>query len=104
MRSTQERIARMHERAAELACRKDRGGLLIYGALSGILMVCLVFMVLKLQHMHHLLTGSLAMGSSMLSDQAGAYVLVAVAAFSGGVLLTAGIHYFRKRKEGEEND
>ena len=102
MRSTEERIARMHERAAELADRKDKVKLMASGLFSGLLMVCLVFLMLQLQHMHHPLISSGTTGSSMLSESAGGYVMVALAAFIAGVVLTAGIYHLKKRRKGEK--
>ncbi len=103
MRSTEEKIARMHERAAELAHQEGRSRLIVSGLLSAFLMVCLLFMVLQMQHTRHMMISGQTTGSSLLSESAGGYVLVSVVAFFAGVVVTAGIYYFRKREKGEED-
>jgi len=99
MRSAEERLAKMHERAAEIKRREDRTRLRILGSLSAALMVCLVFCMQQLQSMHHGILSGENTGSSLLDDSVGGYVLAAVIAFIVGVAVTAVI--FRHRNKAK---
>lgn len=97
MRSAEERLARMHERAAEIKRREDKVRLRVLGSLSAALMVCLVICMQQLQSMHHGILSSENTGSSLLDDSAGGYVLAAVVAFIAGVAITAVIFRYRNK-------
>ena len=97
MRSAEERLTRMHERAAAIKKQEDRNRLRILGSLSAGLMVCLVVAMQQLQSMHHGIFASQSTGSSLLDDSAGGYVLAAVIAFIAGVAITAVIFRYRKK-------
>lgn len=99
MRTTEEKLTRMHRRAAEIRRKEDRSRLRVWGTLSGGLMFCLVVAVHRLGSMHHeMLTGQ-STGSSLLDDSAGGYVLAAVIAFVAGVIITAAIYRNRNRSQ-----
>ena len=97
MRSTEERLTRMHERAAAIKRQEDRSRLQILGSLSAGLMICLVIAVQQLQSMHHGILSGQSTGSSLLDDSAGGYVLAAVIAFIAGVAITAVIYKYRNK-------
>ena len=99
MRSTEDRLARMHERAAAIKRQEDRSRLRILGSLSAGLTVCLVIVMQQLQSMHHEIYEGQTTGTSLLDDSAGGYVLAAVLAFIAGSVITAMI--FRYRKKGK---
>ena len=98
MRSTEDRLLMMHARAEEIKRRREQTGMRIVKALSGGLTVCLVFVMYKVMETHHALISGQGAGSSLLSESAGGYVLVAVAAFFIGAIITALAIHYRKHK------
>ena len=96
MRNTQERISEMHERAREIRRKRDRLRTAAAGTVSGLLTVCLVFVLHRMEHLNHAILNEDSTGSSLLSDSAGGYVLIAVLAFAVGVIITAVIYKNRK--------
>ena len=97
MRSAEERLARMHERAAVIKKQEDKSRLRILGSLSAGLMICLVFVTQQLQSMHQEIYTGQAAGTSLLDDSVGGYVLAAVIAFIAGVVITAVIYRYRNK-------
>lgn len=92
MRDTEDRLTKMHRRAAEIKRKEDRSRLRVLGSLSGGLMVCLVVAMQQLGSMHHeMLTGQNT-GSSLLDASAGGYVMAAVIAFVAGVIITVVVY------------
>ena len=53
MSITEEKLNRMHQRAAEIKRQEDRSRLRALGSLSGVLLVCLVVVLQQLQSLHH---------------------------------------------------
>ena len=97
MRSAEERLTRMHERAEAIKRQEDKTRLRILGSFSAGLMVCFVIAMQQLQSMHHGILPGQNTGSSLLDDSAGGYVLAAVIAFIAGVVITAVIIRYRNR-------
>ena len=102
MRSSDERIRLMHERAAELQRKKDRGRLITAGSISTALFAVLLSLTLYLQGLTGFM-GSQFTASSLLSDSAGGYVLVAVIFFMIGVLISV-ILLQHQRRNNHLND
>ena len=89
MKSAEERLALMHQRAQMLERKRNRAILLVSGGSGTVLALCLLGLM-------RLFTAPLAgdakglfTGSSLLSESAGGYVLAAVLAFMAGVGVTA---------------
>lgn len=102
MRSNEERIRLMHERAAGLQRERDRKNLLTGGSISAALFAGLLTLTFYLQGMTGY-TGGQFTASSLLSDSVGGYVLVAVIFFMLGVLISVAlIRYQRKNRFNEE--
>ena len=97
MRSAEERLARMHERAAAIKRQGDMSRLRILGSLSAALTVCLVICMQQLQSMQNGILAGQSTGSSLLDDSTGGYVLAAVIAFITGVAITTVIFRCRNR-------
>ena len=97
MRSAEERLVRMHERAAAIKKKEDKSRLRILGSLSAGLMICLAVVTQQLQSMHHEIYTGQAAGTSLLDDSVGGYVLAAVIAFIAGVVITALIYRYRNK-------
>ena len=103
MRDTEERLTKMHRRAAEIKRKEDRSRLRVLGSLSGGLVACLVIAVHQFGSMHHeMLTGQ-STGSSLLDASAGGYVLAAVGAFIAGVIITTVIYKNRNKNQNLDN-
>ena len=98
MRSSEERIRLMHERAAGIQREKDRGRLITAGSISTALFVVLLSLTIYLQGLTGYI-GDQFTASSLLSDSAGGYVLVAVAFFMLGVLISALLIRYQRRKQ-----
>lgn len=96
-----EQLERMHRRAAQLEREADRKMKTLFGTASGILFAALLVLLTTAG-------GSLAggqaeyTGASLLSDNVGGYVLVAVVAFAAAVIITAVCMRQRwKRRSGD---
>ena len=97
MRSAEERVARMHERAAAIKRQEDRSRLRILGSVSAALLICLVVCMQQVQNMQNGILSGQNTGTSLLDDSAGGYVLAAVIAFIAGVVITAVIYKYRNK-------
>ena len=105
MKSGEERVREMHRRAAELKKTRDRGLLLASGSLSGLLCAMLLCLILHLQGLSGGYAEELFAASSLLSEDAGGYVLVAVVFFMLGVVISVLlIRYQRKRPEQKDEN
>lgn len=96
MRTGQERLLLMHRRADELQKKKNRTMATIWCGISVLLLVLLVGVTAATDGGHGILSDSVT-ASSLLSESAGGYVAVAVAAFMIGVIVTA-VFMVRKRR------
>ena len=102
MRSNEERIRLMHQRAAGIQREKDRGRLITAGVISTALFVVLLSLTIYLQGLTGYLGGQFT-ASSLLSDSAGGYVLVAVIFFMLGVLISVILIRYQRRKHHLNN-
>ena len=99
MRTYEERVRLLHHRAYELQKNRLRMQLTAWSAVSCCLGLCLFVMMLFAGGMNPLTAEGSYAGASLLSDSAGGYVLVAVAAFMAGVIITAAIKYYRRHRQ-----
>jgi len=102
MKDTEERLVRMHQRAAEIKRQEDMSRLKVLGSLSGGLLVCLVIALQQVQNMHHEIMIDQSTGSSLLDDSVGGYVLAAIMAFFAGVIITVVICKYRRWSEKKD--
>ena len=93
-----ERIARMHSRAGELKRQREKKTIAVWGSISLGLMAVLLLLVIRTERITQQVFVSRFAASSMLDENAGAYVLIAVIAFTAGVLVTSLIRWYRNRK------
>jgi predicted anti-sigma-YlaC factor YlaD len=93
----EERLLRMHARAKEIRMRRARTSLRVLGTVYGILMILLIAVMHRLRYLHNSVMTVQNMGSSMLSESTGAYVLVAVIAFTLGATITILAYRYRNR-------
>ena len=88
MRTTEERIALLHKRANLLEKKRDRKVLSALGGLSFVLCVCLIAVLAEMNGMGHQAISGRFAGASLLGDQIGGYVLVAVLSFTAAMIIT----------------
>ncbi len=88
MKSTNERISLMHERAKELKRKKDRAVMIVYSAACIVLFCGLIGLIRYYNGQSAGVTGDMYTASSLIAENVGGYVLVAVFAFSVGVIFT----------------
>ncbi len=104
MRSNEERIRLMHERAAGLQRKKDSGRLITAGCISTALFAVLVTLTFYIQGLTGY-CGNRFTASSLLSESVGGYVLVAVIFFMLGVLISVLLYrYQRKKRHRNDSD
>ena len=88
MRTTEERIGQLHKRADLLEKRRNRNALTALGGLSFGLCVCLIVAITVLNGTSHRTISGQFAGASLLGDQIGGYVLVAVLSFTAAMIIT----------------
>ena len=98
MRTAEERLELMHSRAHDLKRQREATRMKGLGGATGALALCLVTLLYVMGKGGHDITGSGYAGTSLLSEDAGGYVLVAVAAFAVGVAITAILIRYRREK------
>ena len=105
MRSNEERLQLLHKRSKKLREEKDKKILLLYGTICSVLLVALFSVTMELKGQPSGTAYGLFTGSSLLSETAGGYVMVAVTAFMLGVIITVMLKKYlssKKRKKPEE--
>ena len=100
MRTAEERIAVLHKRTKELKRERDRIVTNIWGSFAIILFFALIGANLKLGERQHSIMGEQFAGSSLISENAGGQVLIAVISFMTGVIITAMIIRTRGKGQG----
>ena len=97
MRTNEERIQALHARVTALQQQRERRKTGAIGAASVVLTVCLLFMVFS-GGMNPGGAAGLYSGSTMLFEEAGPYVLIAIVAFMAGVIVTVALIRSRKKE------
>ena len=98
MRTSEERLTLLHDRADALKKEKERN--LVRGLSGACIMLALglVAVIGIFGNSGGGVIGEGFAGSSMLSESAGAYVLVAVIAFIAGAAVTLLVRWHKKKK------
>lgn len=96
MRTAEERLEILHNRADQLIKKRETAWRRGLGGASGALAICLVALISVYEEGGHRITGSGYAGTSLLSESAGGYVIIAVIAFAVGVAVTAALIKYRK--------
>ncbi|MEE3466808.1 MAG: hypothetical protein VZQ83_00050 [Eubacterium sp.] len=86
--TNEERVARLHQKMRVRRQMKERRKTRLYGAASCALLMCLVALVVLQGGVHQGTTASLYAGATMLFEDVGGYVLLAIVAFMAGVCVT----------------
>lgn len=96
MRTNEERIARLHERAGEIKKKREKNMLRAMGSVCCVLVLGLAGLVAHLGSGQHGITQGGLTGSSLLSDGTGGYVLVAVIAFAAGAAVALAARLYKE--------
>ena len=99
MRSKEERILLMHRRADCLQREKDKRFLAGAGSINLALFAVLLVLIVHLQGLSGGVGESVFTASSLLSQSAGGYVLVAVVFFMLGVLISVFLMRTQRKKQ-----
>lgn len=102
MRTAEERLALLHRRADLLEKKKELTLLRLLGGASGSLAVCLLSLFALFGHGGHGIASSGYAATSLLSEQAGGYVLAALIAFALGVVVTVLIMRYKGRDKQDK--
>ncbi len=99
MTAAQERLERVHQRAARMQHARDRRGLVLSAAASVFLLVCLLASAAGISRTPRGIGEAEYTASALLFESAGGYVLVGVVAFMAAVIITVlCLRYSAKRK------
>ncbi len=101
MMHEEEMIRRMHERAAEKLSRKERRTAVAAGCGGFAMTALLVAMIARYTKGDHSVSRMSFAGASLLGDDAGGYVLIALIAFIAGVAVTVACLRYRKLREAK---
>lgn len=104
MRTDDERIALMHRRAAVLRKKRDERRLALSGAASFVLFIALTAAMLKRTGFSPLESATRLTGASLLGENAGVYVLIAVVSFFSAVFITAFCMRRQAKKSSRNTD
>ena len=99
MRTTEQRIAVLHQRARQLRRRQEKTALYGLASLSLLLSVLLVRLTVGSAGYFSGITGDALTGASLLDESIGGYVLAAVLAFMAGVSITVAVIHYRNRND-----
>lgn len=102
MRTNEERIARLHERAGEIKKKREKNMLRAMGGVCCVLVLGLAGLITHLGNGQHGITEGGLTGSSLLSDGAGGYVLVAVIAFAAGAAVALAARLYKERNSKKQ--
>ena len=97
MRTGEERLERMHRRAAELRQKRETVELRAWGGASAALLLGLSGLTASALRGGHGISAGAETASSLLAESAGGYVLTAVCAFMLGVLIMALKQYLKRK-------
>ena len=101
--TAEERVASLHMRMDALREKRERKKTAALGAGCGLLAACLILLVFDRDSTGGG-TANAYSGAVMLFESAGGYVLLAVAAFISGVVITALCFRYREKHSGRQDD
>ena len=102
MRTTDEMIHAVHERVTVIRRRQENRRIAIAGSGCTMLFFLLSFLVISRGGVQHQIQSSEYSGASLLADDVGGYVLVALAAFMAGAAIVAVLR--TKRRNGRKDN
>ena len=102
MRTAEERVQALHDRMRTRFRNRERRRTTVLGLSCAGLTACLLLVMMD-QGSHGGATAGLYSGATMLFEDAGGYVLTALAAFMIGVIITVIIRNRRRKQKDREN-
>lgn len=99
MKSSAERLDLMHQKAQTMRRKRDRMSFALSGTLCTVLLLSLFAVILRYQELSPNVPEKLYTGSSLMSDGAGGYILVALIAFMLGVVITVILKKQQKKRK-----
>ena len=104
MRTAEDRITQLHKRAGQLRrVQKARRSTAAWGGMSTLLLLQLMLLTQSGTRSRKITEYVGFNGASLLDESTGGDVLVGVLAFAAGVALTAGIRWYRAKRESDRN-
>ena len=104
MRTNEELLQAMHQRVAAIERRKINTKTVATGGVCSMLMLGLLFLIIRFGGVQHRILSSDYSGASLLADDVGGYVLVALAAFMAGAAIVAFLRARRKKQRNTEDE
>ncbi len=99
MKTNEQRIAVLHQRAGQLRRRQEKAILSGLASLSLLISVLLIRLAVVSAGHFGGITGDTFAGASLLDENIGGYVLAAVLAFMAGVSITVAVVRYRNRNK-----
>ena len=97
----EEKISSLHERMEAYTRMRESRKTTLLGAASAVLAICLIFIVFVGGGTQLGEAGGMYSGATMLFENAGGYVLLAIGSFMVGVIVTVLCIRYRKKKSPE---
>ena len=104
MRTANEMILAVHERMAVLERQQEKRRITTAGAGCAVLGFAVLFLIARFGGTKHAVLPAEYSGASLLADDIGGYILVALAAFMAGAAITALIRARRRKQEAHKPD
>lgn len=109
MRSIEEKLLLLHSRAEKLERQREKRLLSLTGGLTAVSALILIVCVMNFGNLSHSLQETSLSGASLLNENVGAYVIVAIAAAVAASILTGFClrrhdRLIEKKREGKGNE
>ena len=101
MRSIEEKLLLLHNRAEKLERQREKRLLSLTGGFASVMALILIICVMNFSNLSHSLQETSFSGASLLNESIGGYVIVAIAAFVAASILT--VFCLRRRDRYKEN-
>ena len=88
MKSNEERISLLHQRADKIRHERDKNRMIASGSVCALLLAVIVTLAAQFEKGAVGAAESMYMASSLLSENTGGFVLTGVIAFMAGVIIT----------------
>lgn len=100
MMTSDERVTALHEKMNKRHRNRERRKTAIIGSAGAVVGLCLMLVIYSFGMANGIGTAGMYSGSMMLFENVGAYVLVAVVAFTSAVIITVLCMRYRKKNDG----
>ena len=101
--TTDERVSSLHERMKALREKRERRKTGAIGAAGAAIAVCIFVLIFGKGTAHFDSPAGMYSGSTLLFEDVGGYVLVAIVSFALAVVITIACIHWRKKKNSQMN-